>query len=217
MHKGVYQEFERIFDLHPPRGEIILELGVAPRRDTALLTAVASRNPASRRVGISLYVPDDLDPDLPFEMVRGNAHDLSMFDDESVDGVITNSMLEHDQEFWLTLAEVRRVLKPGGLFYVGVPGYKSSQSTFQRGLFRAASSRYSNYPVAKPFFNYLVGTRLVGTSTYMFHLGPDDYFRFSSEAVRNVFFKGMECLTLSEVMSPVRVVAVGRKPQVPTE
>lgn len=36
------------------------------------------------------------------------------FPDASFDNVVSTSQLEHDPTFWLTLAEVGRVLRPGG-------------------------------------------------------------------------------------------------------
>lgn len=38
------------------------------------------------------------------------------FDDASFDVVVSTSQLEHDPTFWLSLAEVKRVLRPGGHF-----------------------------------------------------------------------------------------------------
>ncbi len=211
MHRAVYEEFERLLEVYPPGGANILELGAPAKLKGSLLNAVSLRNPAIKCVGVNLQVPEDLDPALPFEMVRGNANNLSMFEDESFDSVITNAMLEHDRAFWLTLAEVRRVLRPGGYFYVGVPGYKGTQNAFQSALFRLGSSRYKKPRFLKPLLKGVSGSRLMGTPTYMFHLGPHDYWRFSPQAVRRVFLEGMECLSLSEVLTPIRIVAVGRK------
>ena len=44
-----------------------------------------------------------------------NASDLDL-DDNSFDVVVSTSQMEHDPTFWLTLAEVGRVLRPGGHF-----------------------------------------------------------------------------------------------------
>lgn len=38
------------------------------------------------------------------------------FEDASFDTVVSTSQLEHDPTFWLTLSEVKRVLRPGGHF-----------------------------------------------------------------------------------------------------
>jgi SAM-dependent methyltransferase len=53
---------------------------------------------------------------------EGDGVDLVMdghaldFLDHQFDVVVSTSALEHDPEFWRTLAEVRRVLRPGGYF-----------------------------------------------------------------------------------------------------
>lgn len=50
--------------------------------------------------------------------------------DASLDIVVANQILEHTKEvFWIT-SEVARVLKPGGLFIVGVPNVASLHNRF---------------------------------------------------------------------------------------
>jgi hypothetical protein len=41
--------------------------------------------------------------------------------DASFDLVISTSSLEHDPMFWLTFAEMARVVKPGGFVYISAP------------------------------------------------------------------------------------------------
>jgi SAM-dependent methyltransferase len=43
------------------------------------------------------------------------------FADGSIDIVVTSSVFEHAELFWLTFLEVLRILKPGGLCYINVP------------------------------------------------------------------------------------------------
>jgi dolichol-phosphate mannosyltransferase len=72
---------------------------------------------AARRIGVDLN-PDSasmLDPGIEFH--QGRADDLSFLRDGSVDVVFTSNLLEHLQskaEVERTVAEARRVLKPGG-------------------------------------------------------------------------------------------------------
>lgn len=40
---------------------------------------------------------------------------------ESVDLVLSSSVFEHSEMFWLTFLEIMRILKPHGLFYLNVP------------------------------------------------------------------------------------------------
>jgi ubiquinone/menaquinone biosynthesis C-methylase UbiE len=50
-----------------------------------------------------------------------NAHELA-FPDASFDLVLSTEMLEHDDEFWLSVREMGRVLKPGGLLLLTARG-----------------------------------------------------------------------------------------------
>ena len=55
--------------------------------------------------------------------VTGNANRMDAFEDEMFDLVLSNATLEHDKHFWLSVAEMHRVLRPGGLLVIGVPGF----------------------------------------------------------------------------------------------
>ena len=61
--------------------------------------------------------------DLPSEdgiaPIKGNANDMRQFEDGMFDLVVCCSTLEHDKRFWLSLAEMKRVLAPGGLLVIG--------------------------------------------------------------------------------------------------
>lgn len=83
---------------------------------------------------------------IPLNLTLGNR---LPFKTGSLDCILSSSVLEHDKFFWRTLSEVRRVLRPGGLFIVGVPTYmmlptdiKDTTLAFQRhGL--AYGARFS--------------------------------------------------------------------------
>lgn len=66
------------------------------------------------------YLGVDLTPGPGVELVLKDPHHLPL-DDESVDVVVSTSCLEHDPLFWLTFAEMLRVVKGGGLLYVNAP------------------------------------------------------------------------------------------------
>ena len=53
--------------------------------------------------------------------VVANANDMPEMYAEYFDWVLCNSMLEHDRYFWKTMAEMQRVLRPGGVLIIGVP------------------------------------------------------------------------------------------------
>jgi SAM-dependent methyltransferase len=116
------------------------------------------------------------------QVVRGNANDMP-FEDESFDLVMSLSTLEHDKRFWLSLAEMKRVLRPGGLLVIGVPGYVSDPDR-DRGRW---------------------------TRTYKVHF-KFDYYRFSEQAVSDVFFEGMERVGVQAILTPPRIVGHGYKP-----
>lgn len=73
---------------------------------------------------------------IPYKGVRAVAdvHDLP-FKDGSVDAIVAESMLEHVKDPIRAVAEMHRVLKPGGLVYIVVPfiiGYHSSPGDYYR-------------------------------------------------------------------------------------
>jgi SAM-dependent methyltransferase len=43
------------------------------------------------------------------------------FDADRFDVVVSTSCLEHDEFFWLTFAEMARVVRPGGFIYINAP------------------------------------------------------------------------------------------------
>ena len=117
--------------------------------------------------------------------VTGNANDMrDVFEDDLFDLVLCSATLEHDKRFWLSVAEMRRVLKPGGLLIISVPGYVKDP---ERDHGRA-------------------------THTYRVHY-RFDYYRFSEQAVREVFFEGMRRVRVRPVMAPPRIFGHGYKPR----
>jgi SAM-dependent methyltransferase len=109
------------------------------------------------------------------------------FPDASFDCVLSCSALEHDRYFWRSTREVHRVLRHGGYFIVGVPIYMT-----------------------------LPTDRELTTQTYARHglAYNADYYRFSEQAVREVFFEGYDAVTDEVIVrkhpNPY-LVAAGRK------
>jgi SAM-dependent methyltransferase len=117
--------------------------------------------------------------------VAGNANDMrGAFADETFDLVLCCSTLEHDKHFWLSVAEMKRVMRPGGLLVIGVPGYVKDE---ERDHGRS-------------------------TLTYRVHY-TFDYYRFSEQAVREVFFSDMERVQVKAYMTPPRLLGHGYKPR----
>lgn len=57
-----------------------------------------------------------------FSVVHGNANSMP-FNENEFDVITSFSHLEHDKYFWKSIAEFRRVLKPGGRLVICLPGY----------------------------------------------------------------------------------------------
>ena len=115
--------------------------------------------------------------------VTANANDMGMFEDEMFDLVMSNATLEHDKYFWRSLDEMRRVLAPGGLLILGTPGYAKNPER-DHGK---------------------------STHTYRVHY-RFDYYRFSEQAFREVFFEGMEDVEARPILAPPRIIGLGFKP-----
>lgn len=59
-----------------------------------------------------------------FKIIKGNAKELEMFENNKFDLVLCNALLEHNKYFWKTISEIIRVTKPGGTIIIGTPEYK---------------------------------------------------------------------------------------------
>ena len=137
MSPKVFACFEKVaaefFADRRPRS--VLEVGAS---NYTLLSIAQFRQ--SRRVALNMLPFDNPSPELQqCELMVGNSNDLSQFKDGEFDCILSCSVLEHDKFFWRSVAEIRRILAPGGLFVVGVPIYmtlptdvKNTTLTFRR-------------------------------------------------------------------------------------
>jgi SAM-dependent methyltransferase len=171
--KAAIHEVLRDSRIEPAR---VLEVGGVMGRKSLLDSPVVA--PAERVVLNMAWVRHEDG----IEVVRGNANDMP-FEDASFDLVMSVSTLEHDRRFWLSVAEMQRVLRPGGLLVIAVPGYVVDPER-DRGRW---------------------------TRTYKVHF-KFDYYRFSEQAVRDVFFDGMERVVVRSLLTPPRIVGHGYKP-----
>ncbi len=210
MHPAIYSRFGELFREYPPPGNDILEIGATSNTSATLLSLFQDISKSYHCVGINIEVrPVE---NLPYSLIECNANNMEIFDDDSFDAVACNAVLEHDKFFWKTVAEVKRVLKPGGLFYVGVPGFPKENNFFQKILLRVVhSKRLRDIPFLQPLAQRAMFTRIAFTSTLMFHGAPHDFYRFSEEAVKEVFLKDLVVLSFECMLEPVRIIGVGKK------
>ena len=201
MHPEVFAAFDRLCRRRGLGGGRVLEIGAVPSDDTLLcLPALAQ---ASEKLGVNLAPPARF---RDFEIRQGNANALPGLPDGGFELILCNATLEHDPRFWLTLAEMRRLLQPGGHLVVGVPGYDGPGQDV--GRWKRLRRRLARLPVSRGRYGYLEGAAL----TLLFHGFPDDYYRFSPSAVSQVFLEGLEEKEIERVMEPPRFIGCGRKP-----
>lgn len=101
-------EILRWIKVHVPNEGQILEVG------SLNINGSARQFAADRWVGVDMQNGPGVD-------ITANAHCLP-FDDESFSCAVCAEMLEHDDNPFVTLAELHRVLKPHGRLILTVPG-----------------------------------------------------------------------------------------------
>lgn len=198
MHDAVFAEFARLTaTLPPPRR--VLEVGIA-RDAKPLLDLPALQGAECLGLGLD---PPSSHPRA--RLVTCNAHDLGAWQDESFDLVLCNSMLEHDPEFWRSLSEMRRLVRPGGHIALGVPGF-GAMGIRRGGWRRRLAALALGVPVA---------ALRASSLTLGLHGYPDDHYRFSTSAMTQVLLAGFEPVSLRQILSPPRLIGLGRKPEGP--
>jgi SAM-dependent methyltransferase len=199
MHPRIYQEFEKICTERPIRGSV-LEIGALPS-DESLLT-MRSLDHVTSKIGIDLNEPREYKD---FKILQGNSNAME-FADNSFDAVLCCSTLEHDKFFWKTVAEIKRVTKPGGLVAINVPGFTKLRAEKVKGL-------WGRMPLVRQLKqNSYLNLLFTGTLTYEVHNWPGDFYRFSPQAVREVILDGLERTEVRTIMWPPRIMGIGIKP-----
>lgn len=157
---------------------------------------------ATEKVGINLDGPHEFKD---FKIFRGNANSMDLFEDERFDVVLCNAVLEHDKYFWKTISEIKRVTKPGGIVVIGTPGYKYYKlEKFKSALRKLPLIRHLS---ANQYLNVL----FTATITFEIHEAPGDYYRFSPQAFKEVFFEDFDNVEVRAIMLPPRLIGVGTK------
>jgi len=199
MHPNQFQAFERICAERGAGGSV-LEIGAVPSPDSLL--CLKSLGAATRKVGINLDGPSTY---RDFAILKANSNDLSCFRDGEFDTVLCNAVLEHDLMFWRSLEEMRRVTRTGGLIIIGVPGFIASRpSRWRAWISRSRFIRVMFPPGSESF--------LASTPVLQVHDYPSDYYRFSPQAVVELFMRGMKDVQVFSHMRPPRIIGSGIKP-----
>jgi len=109
-------------------GEAIIKwfvsnLQLLPVKSTTLELGSLDVNGSVREYMGPEYVGIDIEDGDSVDVVM-NANDIGKkFEENEFDCVLALDLLEHDKYFWKTLAGVKKVLKPGGIFVVVVPTF----------------------------------------------------------------------------------------------
>lgn len=173
MHRAVFETFDEICHSRGIRGSV-LEIGATP--DDLTLLNMPSLASAAEKIGINKFAPFNR-AGLIIHPI--DANDMACFADQRFDVVLCNAVLEHDRFFWKTLAEIRRVVRIGGLVVIGAPGYGKGGHDGVRRLLLRTLQRFARYDDDWPILH--------STNTLNLHNFPSDYYRFSEQAFRQVF------------------------------
>lgn len=192
MHPVIYSEFRNIVSTLHPAGSI-LEIGAVPGPDSLL--AMDELRRAEQRVGINIAPPGSFEG---FDVIEGNANHMTMFEDGAFDCVLCNATLEHDQYFWRTCAEIRRVVRTGGLAIIGVPSYARYADVAMMRMPRPLAWLLKSRPGLTD-----------ATLTFRYHWGPEDYYRFSETACREILLEGFRDVHVRSIMMPPRTISYG--------
>jgi SAM-dependent methyltransferase len=111
MHPTALSWGERFFQTYDqPAAQTVIDVG-AQDVNGSLKTVCPPKN---RYIGVDFVKGKGVD------VVLQDPYRLP-FDDGHADVVISSSVFEHSEMFWLLFSEILRVLKPAGLFYLNVP------------------------------------------------------------------------------------------------
>lgn len=201
MHPYIFNKFEEILTEKTIYGPV-LEIGAIPSEKTLLNLPILRE--VKEKIGINLDGPYTYKD---FIIHQCDANKMDIFPDNYFGLVLCNAMLEHDKFFWLTIAEIKRVIRPGGLVVIGTPGY--AENSFQK--YKNKFNKYSWY--RKLSSVAVLDFIFSSTLTYEVH-GESfgDFYRFSPAAYREIFFCNYINVNVIQVMQPPRIIGIGFKP-----
>lgn len=119
----------------PDRTYRLLDLGVGFGR-TFLYLEAAGIADRFELMGIDIDPArhDDVYAKNPWDIRQGDAQQPLDLPDNSLDVVVCEQLLEHLERPDDTIAEIRRVLRPGGLFICGVPIFPEPVAKLRRAM-----------------------------------------------------------------------------------
>ncbi len=179
MRAKVVEEFETLARLHGLHGPV-LEITHGTRQNAVSLAPFLA--------GFERHVLlDGESGDLNgIQFHKGTPNDMSqLFDDACFATVIWDRGLERDAAFWLTVAEIKRVLTPGGALVLCTRGFAKTNK------FGVKVVGANGNPV-----NFLTATSAVSAQ-------GADHLRFSPQGLRKVVLAGFDVRELrSSFMAP---------------
>lgn len=116
------------------------------------------------------------------------------FDDESVDGVLTISVLEHLPHPEKVLQEIRRVLRPGGWIYSDVPfvvGFHASPDDFKRWTYEGVKVLHEGFEIERIEINGGPTSALL----WIFQEWVAVLLSFGSRRLHTLVYLAVMCLT----------------------
>ena len=118
MHSSSIRNLERFFKTYLSRFDNpeILDLGGTKLGDQ--LTGQDIIKKFSKKFN---YKTADIKADPSIDVVLKNPYSFDEIKKNSIDIVISVSVFEHIEFFWLTYLQILRILKPNGLFYLNTP------------------------------------------------------------------------------------------------
>lgn len=186
MHPKMFELFQKMAELYRAEGPV-LEVGAAAN-DKAIISGPYFAGMERHAVNIQ-----DRPQREGILFHRCDANDMrELFADDQFGTVLSNAVLEHDKRFWLSIAEMKRVLKPGGALMIGVPGFTRTD-----GKITVANGR------GVPIKNAAI--------TIAVHAAPD-YWRISPQAMKEVILDGLQVRMVRRFLVPPRIFGLGYKP-----
>lgn len=202
MHPRIFREFDQIVRKYNVRGRV-LEIGAVPQENTLLMLPCLA---GTARIGINLEGGAICN----IRIIKANANQMP-FPDDYFSCVLCNATLEHDMFFWRTCDEMKRVTKHNGLIVIGVPGFTRFPYNTAYKAYRGVSGKPKMKSLAQRIYNKMPipGFMKYATLTYIVHSAPDDFWRFSANAVEQVLLQNCSNVEVRKLMIPPRFIGIG--------